>query len=107
LESLFVVAERRALGELGDCFSLAKRLRVIHINFPHENLDEAPILPIDEGLEIAKKCPPTIRQFGCNTRVWQVHRTVERDENGELRVERILGPYERPEIPEAFLVVRA
>jgi hypothetical protein len=57
--------------------------------------------------DVVRKCGPSVVQFGCSTRVWQVVRTVQRNEQGELEVERTLGPYEAPEIPEQFLVVRA
>jgi hypothetical protein len=56
--------------------------------------------------DVVRDCGPAVTQFGCSTRVWNVDRTVRRNENGELEVERTLGPYEAPEIPEQFLVVR-
>jgi hypothetical protein len=58
------------------------------------------------AIDIVRECGPAVMQFGCSTRVWQVVSALSRNANGELEVERTLGPYEAPEIPEQFLVVR-
>jgi len=55
-------------------FSSAPNLRSIHVNFPMEKQeeDDLPILRQEEALQIVQQCNPSIQQFGCNTRVWQV-----------------------------------
>jgi len=107
LEQLFVVVEPHSLDELALCLSQAKRLRTVHLNYPLEaTADTLPVLSPTKALEVIRQCSPTITQFGCNTRVWQVGRAIERHPNGTLTSQLVLSAYESPDIPEPFLVVR-
>ncbi|KAF9460431.1 hypothetical protein BDZ94DRAFT_1169804 [Collybia nuda] len=107
LEQLFVVVEPSSLQGLGVCLGKAHTLRSVHINYPLEaDPDVVPVLAASEALAIIKLCKPTLTQFGCNARVWQVGRTIEIDHCGALRAQSRLSPYESPDIPESFLVVR-
>ncbi|KAJ7349672.1 hypothetical protein DFH08DRAFT_996922 [Mycena albidolilacea] len=126
LRQLFVVVDPMALDALAACLARAHVLAAVHINFPttttvvsstsasdrdpdvYTRLDvEVPvILKAPDALAIVRRCPPTIALFGCNARVWQVERKVRRTDTGELVVERSLGKYESPDVPEQFLVVR-
>ncbi|KAJ3494635.1 hypothetical protein NLJ89_g10769 [Agrocybe chaxingu] len=106
LEQLFVVVDPNYLDELADSLAHARKMRTIHINFPLEAfIDTVPILRPDQALEVLNKCSPTVVQFGCNAKVWQVVRKIVRA-SGELRTEAALAPYENPDVPEQFLVVR-
>ena len=110
---------------LGPCLSLLTALRTLHINYPMG--PGSPFLPQTQILSILNECSPTITQFGCNTRVWQVSslsrtremqlaadglysvrvsRTIEVDEDGSMVADRTLGPYAIFHIPEQFLDVR-
>ena len=98
LEELFVVANARSVNALPEALASATKLRTIHVNFPvrsppifevpgvHDNGPESEeedeeggaatgtrtyLVPA-EALEIAKRCGPSLTQFGCNTRVWRV-----------------------------------
>jgi hypothetical protein len=98
LEELFVVANARSVNALPEALTAATKLKTIHVNFPvrsppvfgvhgvHDNGPEAEeedeaggaatgtrtyLVPA-EALEIAKRCGPSLTQFGCNTRVWKV-----------------------------------
>ncbi|KZT26140.1 hypothetical protein NEOLEDRAFT_1155981 [Neolentinus lepideus HHB14362 ss-1] len=109
LEQLFVVMRRQEMRLLGPVLAKAHKLRSVHINFP---LDAAIGVTRAEILEdvqaILQECTETpIIQFGCNTRVWQIERAVRREEIGEFSSEIRLVKYERPEVPEQFLVLRA
>ncbi|CAK5282490.1 unnamed protein product [Mycena citricolor] len=74
---------------------------------PHTWLPGAPgIMTAPEALSLVRRCPDTIKLFGCNARVWQVERDIKRAEDGSVVLERILGPYSGVDIPEQFLVVR-
>ncbi|PPQ79027.1 hypothetical protein CVT25_002336 [Psilocybe cyanescens] len=107
LEQLFVVVESTSLDRLSQCLSHAKKLQTVHINYPMEASVEAhPILHPDQALAIINNCSPTITQFGCNTRAWQIERRIVKDDDGELHAFRTLAPYGNPGIPEQFLVVR-
>ncbi|KAF8843440.1 hypothetical protein BDN67DRAFT_964216 [Paxillus ammoniavirescens] len=109
LEQLFVVVEQRELDVAARIFALAKNLRTLHINFPLAT-DESTVFPamlVQSALSIVSVCSPTLTHIGCNTRVWQVNRTVHKDENGEKYTVPTLAPQESPDIPEQFLVVRA
>ncbi|KAJ2919166.1 hypothetical protein MD484_g1243, partial [Candolleomyces efflorescens] len=123
LEELFMVAEPRSLDTLPNAFCKAPRVRTIHINYPlaiqsttdsddedneaagthHE--DPRPVLSLSEALALVKRSGPSITQFGCNTKVWQVGRAIS-VQDGIVTSEVVLLPYESPDIPEQFLVVR-
>ncbi|KII93204.1 hypothetical protein PLICRDRAFT_151711 [Plicaturopsis crispa FD-325 SS-3] len=109
LEELFVVAEQSTLDALGTILSRAPKLRTIHINFPLEGGDpeDGPVLQADDALSLVRRCGPTITQFGCNSSVWKVERVPRVEQNGEIILEAKLAPYESPNVPEQFTVVRA
>ncbi|TFK52903.1 hypothetical protein OE88DRAFT_1626926 [Heliocybe sulcata] len=109
LEQLFVVMRREEMKALGPVLAKARKLRSVHINFPLDAATSVTIKDIMADVQtIIRACPETsITQFGCNTRVWQVERVVLRDEGGDLTTETQLVRYERPEVPEQFLVLRA
>lgn len=102
LEELFVVANARSVNALPEALASATKLRTIHVNFPvrspavfevpgvHDNGPESEgedeeggkaaetctyLVPA-EALDIAKRCGPSLTQFGCNTRVWRVSFTL-------------------------------
>ncbi|KAH7910379.1 hypothetical protein BJ138DRAFT_1173181 [Hygrophoropsis aurantiaca] len=107
LEQIFIVAERRDLDVVAQCLAPAHRLRSIHINFPMASGEPvAHGLLMSDALYIARQCSATLTQIGCNTRVWQVNRSFTVNADGETITETSLSPYERPEIPEQFLVAR-
>ncbi|KAI0752600.1 hypothetical protein C8Q80DRAFT_1217127 [Daedaleopsis nitida] len=107
LQQLFIVVEQNDMDELGACLSRAPRLRTIHINRPLDlGSEDVPRQSFEKMLSIAEQCPPTVRQLGFNTRVFQVERTSQRGDDGSVRTEVALTSYENPEIPEQFLVVR-
>lgn len=59
--------------------------------------------------ELAGQFGVNVTQFGVQTRVWQVERifTNEDDESGGRPCRRVrLAPYESPDVPDVFLVVR-
>jgi len=104
LEELFLVVDPDFLNKLGSCLSFAKALRTIHINYPMGNA--SPVLPQTQALSMLNLCSPTVTQFGCNARVWQVSRVIDVNEDGSMQASRTLVSYESPDIPEQFLVVR-
>ncbi|KAF5389672.1 hypothetical protein D9757_004129 [Collybiopsis confluens] len=107
LEALFVVIEQDSMDILPATLSLALNLRVVHVNHPLEAENAVPVLPEDDALAIVQRCSPTIMQFGCNTRVWQVDRKVLLDAQGvPVGIERRVVRYQGLDVPEAFLVVR-
>ncbi|KAF8816309.1 hypothetical protein BYT27DRAFT_7184152 [Phlegmacium glaucopus] len=107
LEQLFLVVDPDFLDQLGPCLSFAKALRTIHINYPMESfVSTFPVIPPSQALSIINQCSPTVTQFGCNARVWQVARTIQVNEDGSTQAHRTLVPYESPDVPEQFLVVR-
>ncbi|KAF9453370.1 hypothetical protein P691DRAFT_801191 [Macrolepiota fuliginosa MF-IS2] len=114
LEEFFVVIEPGGLDELADCIHLSKTLRTIHVNYPLEAHAEdggIPVLRISEALQFVRRCAvSTLTQFGCNARVWHVNKRVyvTKGAGGEeaKECEVYLGPYESPDVPEQFLVVR-
>lgn len=58
---------------LGSCLAKAHRLRAVHVNRPLDfGSEDVPRQSYDKILEIARDCPPTVKQFGFNTRVFQV-----------------------------------
>ena len=80
-------------------------------------------LPQSQALSILDKCSPTVTQFGCDAKLWQVssvRQTLEiqlkadglhclgiaRDKDGSMEAHRILIPHESPDIPEQFLDVQ-
>ncbi|KIY67243.1 hypothetical protein CYLTODRAFT_437122 [Cylindrobasidium torrendii FP15055 ss-10] len=108
LKELFIVVEHQSLKQLQSILPLVQRLEVLHINFPIEAQSE---MPIDDGLlspaeahGILECCPSTLTQLGGNTQVWQVERVFEGDGGKEMR--RHLVRYNRPDIPEQFMVIR-
>jgi len=107
LEQLFIVVEPGSLQMLGSCLAQSRSLRSVHINYPPEaHADTTPILPDMDALSIIQQCSSTLSQFGCNARVWQVTRTMVVNQDGDLLSHPTLSPYEFPDVPEAFLVVR-
>ncbi|KAL1689856.1 hypothetical protein GGG16DRAFT_114596 [Schizophyllum commune] len=106
LEQLFVVVERGDMTAIASSLAKAPRLRSVHINFPQD----AHTPPLDANITevlVVPRCGSSLRQFGCNTKVWQIERTVEKKADGTDEIRTHLGPYERLEVPEQFLVVRA
>ncbi|EAU85752.2 hypothetical protein CC1G_04969 [Coprinopsis cinerea okayama7 len=121
LRELFVVVEPRFLNALPEALEHAKKLRTVHVNYPLEigaqendedeedgiqGEDPRPLLTPTQTLDLVRRCGPSLVQFGCNTRVWQVGRTIETRADGEKVAEMCLLPYEGQDIPEQFLVVR-
>ncbi|KAI0078087.1 hypothetical protein K474DRAFT_1594707 [Panus rudis PR-1116 ss-1] len=107
LEQLFVVTEQDDLDSLCDALSLTRSLHTLHVNRPLEEHSETlPVVPKDRILKVVRRCGSELQQVGFNTRVWQVQRNVIRKEDASLDIELDLAPYEHPEIPEQFLVVR-
>ncbi|KAI0649755.1 hypothetical protein C8Q79DRAFT_997801 [Trametes meyenii] len=107
LQQLFIVAENKDLDALGPCLAQARSLRAVHVNRPLDfGSEDVSKQSYDKILSIARQCGPTIKQFGFNTRVFQVDRAVSVAEDGSVQTEVSLSPYENPEIPEQFLVVR-
>ncbi|KAJ8522413.1 hypothetical protein ONZ45_g1000 [Pleurotus djamor] len=105
LEQLFVAIQQSDLDNLDQVLPSAVNLRTLHINFPHELIgDEPPVLLPSKASAILQHTSETLTQFGCNTRVWQVSRSVI-DEGGSIRSRRFLSRYEKPDIPDQFLVV--
>jgi len=110
LEQLLIVVELRELDDAARLFALAKNLRTLHINFPMATSESSVVSPpmlMERVLSIVSVCSPTLAHVGCNTRVWQVERTVHEDENGEKYVIPTLAALENPDVPEQFLVIRA
>ncbi|KAL1948356.1 hypothetical protein VTO73DRAFT_12431 [Trametes versicolor] len=107
LQQLFIVVEQNDMDTLGSCLAKAHRLRAVHVNRPLDfGSEDVPRQSYDKILEIARDCPPTVKQFGFNTRVFQVERSGVLADDGSTLTEVKLAPYENPEIPEQFLVVR-
>ncbi|KAI0088861.1 hypothetical protein BDY19DRAFT_946407 [Irpex rosettiformis] len=107
LERLFVVMQHEDLDALGVSLSLAQNLRAFHAtrSLGLES-EEALVVPEPKILALVRKCSWKLSQIGFYTRVKQVDRVAIRDDDGNIRVEPRLVPYESPEIPEPFLVVR-
>ncbi|KAI0324544.1 hypothetical protein GY45DRAFT_1349369 [Cubamyces sp. BRFM 1775] len=107
LQQLFVVVEPNDLDALGPCLAQARKLRAVHVNRPLDfGSEDVPRQSYAKILEIVRQCKPTVKQFGFNTRVFQVERSATVTEDGSVSTEVTLSPYENPEIPEQFLVVR-
>ncbi|KAG1872973.1 hypothetical protein DFJ58DRAFT_760579 [Suillus subalutaceus] len=106
LEQLFVVTARHNLDDVTRCFSAARNLRAIHVNFCREvdEIEERSMMK--DALRIVQQCPATVTQIGCDTRVWHVRRDVRMNDKGELYTVPTLTRYENPDIPEQFLVAR-
>ncbi|KAJ7594368.1 hypothetical protein C8J56DRAFT_435686 [Mycena floridula] len=103
LEELFIVVEHGSLDLvlLGESISKAENLKTLHINGVLDPFNDRRLL-----LEIVKKCP-TLTQFGCNTKVWNVIKTVSiNPKNGLQELNAELCAYTGIGIPEPFLVVR-
>ena len=60
-----------AQDKLGSCLSFAKALKTIHFNYNIRTSGPS-LFPRSQALSILNKCSPTVTQFGCNSRVWQV-----------------------------------
>ncbi|EKM78334.1 hypothetical protein AGABI1DRAFT_75876 [Agaricus bisporus var. burnettii JB137-S8] len=112
LEELFMVIEPGYLDDLALRIHNAKSLRTIHVNYPLEAHTEdggTAVLRLSEAVNFVRQCRnPSLTQFGCNARVHR--RIVERENDSGEKVKEIeidLGPYESPDVPEQFLVVRA
>ncbi|CDO70053.1 hypothetical protein BN946_scf184601.g6 [Trametes cinnabarina] len=104
LQQLFIVVAPKDLDALGPCLAQARNLRAIHVNRPLDyGSEDVPKPSYDKILEIVRQCTPTVQQFGFNTRVFQVERRARVNEDSS---DVMLTPYENPEIPEQFLVVR-
>ncbi|KAH9903262.1 hypothetical protein C8Q73DRAFT_742398 [Cubamyces lactineus] len=107
LQQLFVVAEPNDLDALGPCLAQATNLRAVHVNRPLDfGSEDVPRQSYTKILNIVRQCRPTVKQFGFNTRVFQVERSATVTEDGSVDTGVTLSPYENPEIPEQFLVVR-
>ncbi|KAL1745977.1 hypothetical protein HDZ31DRAFT_35190 [Schizophyllum fasciatum] len=106
LEQLFVVVDRGDMATIATSLAKAPRLRSVHINYP-QDVRTGPLDVQDIEAQVVPRCGPMLRQFGCNTKVWQVERRIERASDGTDEIRAHLGPYERLEVPEQFLVVRA
>ncbi|KAJ7349851.1 hypothetical protein DFH08DRAFT_958799 [Mycena albidolilacea] len=112
LRQLFVVVDPMAMPS--QPASRAHVLAAVHINFPTTTTVVSSTSPsdrdsdvytrLDVEVPVVLKAPDAL--FGCNARVWQVERKVWRTDTGELVVQRSLGKYESPDVPEQFLVVR-
>ncbi|KAH8102069.1 hypothetical protein BXZ70DRAFT_1016133, partial [Cristinia sonorae] len=106
LSELFVVLEMDDVDDLGPPLSMTRQLRSLHINRPVEvSPDEVPVVKTEKILTLVRQCGSDLRQIGFSTRVWQVQWNVFSDE-GVLSTEPTLAPYENPEVPEQFLVLR-
>ncbi|KAH9848155.1 hypothetical protein C2E23DRAFT_470195 [Lenzites betulinus] len=107
LQQLFIVVEQNDLDSLGPCLANAPSLRAVHVNRPLDfGSEDVSRQSYDKILGIARQCRPTVKQFGFNTRVFQVERSAVIEDDGSVRTEVTLAQYENPEIPEQFLVVR-
>lgn len=107
LEELYIVVPPTQLSSLGPALACGNKLRNVHVNYPLEAVANAGTIFIPSDIvSIVDQCSPTLVQFGCNTRVWRVTNDVQVAEDGSLTVSRVLSPYDSPDIPEAFLVVR-
>ncbi|KAI9060041.1 hypothetical protein FKP32DRAFT_1613869 [Trametes sanguinea] len=107
LQQLFIVVAQQDLDALGPCLARAPNLRAIHVNRPLDyGSEDVPKPSYDKILEIVRQCRPTVKQFGFNTRVFQVERSAKVNADGSVTTDVTLSPYENPEIPEQFLVVR-
>ncbi|TFK27718.1 hypothetical protein FA15DRAFT_585861 [Coprinopsis marcescibilis] len=118
LQELFIVVEPRLLNALPDLLVHATKLRAIHINYPTASQledesdndgelgDPDHVLTASQTLNFVRRCGPSLFQFGCNTKVWQVGREIEESLSGDKVARLCLLPYESPVIPEQFLVVR-
>ncbi|KAF4603330.1 hypothetical protein EYR38_003743 [Pleurotus pulmonarius] len=104
LEQLFIAVPYATFDLLGPPLASAINLRTLHLNFP-QTFGDPPLVPLDKALALVRQCSSTLTQLGCNTRVWQVVRDIRTDDQGNPYVERSLGRYEKPDIPEQFLVV--
>lgn len=93
----FAMALRGQLTEsvqdtLGSCLAHARRLKAVHINRPLDfGSEDVPRQSYNKILGIARECPPTVKQFGFNTRVFQV-RPFVRYINAALNIDRWSGP---------------
>ncbi|KAI0719750.1 hypothetical protein C8T65DRAFT_33830 [Cerioporus squamosus] len=107
LQQLFMVVEQSDLDTLGPCLAQAPVLRAVHVNRPLDfGSEDVTKQSYHQILSIARQCRPSVKQFGFNTRVFQVERVHGTADDGSTQTEVILSSYENPEIPEQFLVVR-
>ncbi|OBZ76446.1 hypothetical protein A0H81_03102 [Grifola frondosa] len=107
LEQLFIVVDQDDMNGLGPCLARARRLRAVHVSRPLDfGSEDVPMQSREHIISIARQCSPSVRQFGFNTRVFQVERVAKAGEDGSVTTDVLLSAYESPEIPEQFLVVR-
>ena len=70
-KSLIVVPDPQ--NALGPCLARAPKLRAVHVNRPLDfGSEDVPKQSLDLIRSIARHCQPTVKQFGFNTRVFQV-----------------------------------
>lgn len=104
LKNLFIVVDPSELDYIIPALAKSKSLRNIHVSFPQvSNIGR---LSQDKVLQIARSLGPQIHQIGFANRVYQIERVARLNESGKVVVDVMLGPYEQPEVPEQFLVVR-
>ncbi|KAI0341442.1 hypothetical protein BDW22DRAFT_1408085 [Trametopsis cervina] len=107
LERLFVVMQHEDMNELAVALSFAQNLRAFHATRSlGSESEEALVVPEQKILSLVRKCSWKLKQIGFYTRVKQVDRVTFVDEDGSIHIEPRLVPFESPEIPEPFLVVR-
>lgn len=86
--------------------SSLRRLEYFHISTIGSSV-ASPVLPTNEIiLSLVAECSPNLRQCGFGTKVWSVIREFTRLPNGQWARSVSLGPYDKMEVPEHFLVVR-
>lgn len=127
LEQFFVTIKPGSLDTLASFLIHAKSLRIVHINYlfsrsaltsegdkstTSADTDDI-VISKAQALSIVRQCSSSLSQFGCNSWVWQVLRKIEVDtskegsrEGNKFKIRLELAPYESPDVPEQFLVVR-
>ncbi|KAF8888870.1 hypothetical protein BD779DRAFT_435746 [Infundibulicybe gibba] len=105
LEQLFVAIEQRHMKNIGQCISGARRLRTLHINSPIAETELSSAFVTSRALVTVNHLSTTVTQFGWNARVWQVDWVFVGSDEGRIISRPVLSKYERPDIPEQFLVV--
>ncbi|KAJ7770324.1 hypothetical protein B0H14DRAFT_3509332 [Mycena olivaceomarginata] len=92
---------------LAACLARAHVLAAVHINFPTTTTVVSSNSPSDRDSDVYTRLDvevPVILKAPDALAI--VERKVRRTDTGELVVERSLGKYESPDVPEQFLVVR-
>jgi len=105
LESLFVMVKASSLLEIAPQLARSRSLRNIHVNFPHT--DQTGRIPPSLVLEIASQLGSQVQQLGFLNRVYKLQRVPKVNDANEVILDLVLAPYDQPEIPEQFLVLRA